>query len=722
MTLDEKVAALVHVWDWSRQKTPRELCETIAAGAGSFERIGLDRDPAATARFVNELRDCVVARSRLHIPPFFLDEGVHGFMQKGATSFPSATALGATWDPELIEQIFGVVAREARSRGTTWILGPNLDLAREPRWGRTDEMYGEDPYHVSRLGSAAIRGLQGNRVGSDAEIDGTHVFATAKHFAAHGQPESGANGGPVNVSERVLRGEFFVPFEAAVRVAKVGSVMAAYNEIDGIPGHVNSWLLGDVLRKEWGFKGIIISDGMGVERLESVHHVARSRAESARKALVAGVDYEIGTTYLELAKEVAEGRVPVSRLDEAVIRTLTVKYALGLFDAKPLDPELAVRSNNTEEHRTLALQAAREGAVLLKNDGILPLVAERLRRIAVVGPNAARAHLGSYSTDPGRGVALLDGIRAAAGPRTVVDYARGCNITAEDLTWEGHWKGEVTLPDPRQEEKLVAEAVRIVRGADVAIVAIGENEATSRETWDNHLGDRDSLALLGAQNALVKALARTGVPLVVIVFNGRPLEIGEAVTASRATLEAFYLGQETGTALAEILFGKVSPSGRLPLTLPKSVGQLPVYYYRKPSARGDYLFSAAKPLFPFGFGLTYTTFKHTAPRVSPARARPGDSVRVTVGVTNTGARAGTDVIQLYVGAKHSSVTRPVRLLRGFERVRLEPGQFKEISFDLGPADLGWWNAAMKFEVEPATYVIEIGPNAEDLVSATLVVE
>jgi beta-glucosidase len=579
-------------------------------------------------------------------------------------------------------------------------------------------MYGEDPYHVSQLGIAAIRGLQGR----GAAIDGAHVFATAKHFAAHGQPESGANGGPVNVSERVLRGDFFVPFEAAVRVANVGSVMAAYNEIDGIPGHVNAWLLGDVLRKEWGFQGIVISDGMGVERLESVHHVTRSRAESARQALLAGVDYEIGTSYLELAKEVREGRVPLARLDEAVVRTLTVKYALGLFEAKPLDPEFAVRTNNTEEHRALALQAAREGAVLLKNDGILPLDPGRLRRIAVVGPNAARAHLGSYSTDPGRGVALLDGIRAAVGPRTVVDYARGCNITAEDLTWEGHWKGEVTLPDPKREQQLVAEAVRTVRGADVAIVAIGENEATSRETWDNHLGDRDSLALLGAQNALVQALAKTGVPLVVVVVNGRPLEIGDAVTASRATLEAFYLGQETGTALAEILFGKVAPSGRLPVTLPKSVGQLPVYYYRKPSARGDYLFSEAKPLFPFGFGLTYTTFAHTTPRVTPERIHPGDSVRVTVGVTNTGSRAGTDVVQLYVGAKHSSVTRPVRLLRRFERVQLSPGQSREITFELGPADLGWWNAKMRFEVQPATYVIEFGSNAAELASTELVVE
>ena len=296
MTPEEKVASLVHVFDWSYQKSAEELCRVVPLGAGSFERVGLRRDPAATASFVNELRACVMARSRLGIPPFFLDEGVHGLMQQGSTNFPVALALGATFNPELVQRIFDVVAREARSRGTSVILGPNLDLAREPRWGRMDEMYGEDPYLVSRLGVAAITGLQG----TTRPIGSAHVLATAKHFAAHSQPESGANGGPVNVSERGLRGEFFPPFEAAVREAAVGAIMAAYNELDGVPGHINSWLLQDVLRNEWGFDGVTFSDGMGVERLESVHHVSTSRAESARKALLAGVDYEIGSTFLEL--------------------------------------------------------------------------------------------------------------------------------------------------------------------------------------------------------------------------------------------------------------------------------------------------------------------------------------------------------------------------------------------------------------------------------------
>jgi len=577
-------------------------------------------------------------------------------------------------------------------------------------------MYGEDPFLVSRLGVAAIQGLQG----AARPIDGEHVLATAKHFGAHSQPESGANGGPVNVSERALRGEFFVPFEAAVTQANVGSVMVAYNELDGVPGHINSWLLGNILRDHWAYDGLIISDGMGVERLQSVHHVSRSRAESARKALLAGIDYEIGQTFLELVGEVAEKRVRIERLDNAVARALAARFELGAFDAPPLDPARAAALNNAEPHRALALTAARQGAVLLHNQDFLPLDRSKVRRIAVIGPNAAGAHLGGYSVDPGRGVSLLDGVRAAvAGKSIEVRYARGCNITSEDLTWQGFWKGPVTLPDAAAEQALIQEAVRTARGADVAIVAIGENEATSRETWDNHLGDRDSLSLLGAQNELVVALAATGVPVVLVVFGGRPLEIGAALERSRAALAAFYLGQEGGTALGEILFGDVSPSGHLPITWPRSVGQLPVYYYRKPSARGPYLFASSTPLFPFGWGLTYTRFEHSAVRVVPERIRAGESARVLVTVTNAGARAGTDVVQLYVGADSSSVTRPVRLARGFQRVDLAPGEAREIAFDVTSADLALWDMQMQRTTEPGRYTLEVGSNAADLAATAL---
>jgi len=715
MTREEKAASLVHVFDWTYKKSADQLCHALPLGPGSFERIGLYRSPAETASVVNELRACMLDKSRLRIPPLFLDEGVHGLMQQGATHFPVALALGASFNPELVGRVFSVVAREARSRGTSWILGPNLDLAREPRWGRMDEMYGEDPYLVARLGVAAIVGLQGTRRPFDAE----HLLATSKHFAAHSQPEGGVNGAPVHVTERSLRAEFLVPFEAAVKEAHVGAVMAAYHEIDGVPGHLNRWLLEDVLRAEWGFDGVTSSDGLGVERLELVHHVTRSRAESARKALLAGIDYEIGATFLELPAEIAAGRVSDARLDEAVERSLAARFELGLFDAAPLDPAHATRVNNAPEHRELALEAARQGAVLLANDGILPLDRKRLRRIAVVGPNAERAHLGGYSVDPGRGVSLLDGVRAAAGSSIEVRYARGCNITREDLTWEGFWKGKVELPDAAGEKALIDEAVRAARGSDVVLVAIGENEATSRETWNNHLGDRDSLALLGAQDELVKALATTGVPVVLIVIGARPLEIGGALSHARAAIAGFYLGQEGGTALAELVFGDTSPSGHLPITWPRSAGQLPAYYYKKPSAIGGYLFSDSAPLFPFGWGLTYTTFAHSEPRVTPASIQPGESAEVTLTVSNTGQRHGTDVVQLYVGARASSVTRPLRLARGFERVALAPGESREVRFAVGPDDLEYFGAEMRREIEPGAYVLEVGSSSAQLAAVEL---
>ena len=718
MTPDEKAASLVHVFDWTYAKTADQLCHALPLGPGSFERIGLHRGPAETASVVNALRACMQERSRLHIPPLFLDEGVHGLMQQGATNFPVALALGASFNPALVQQVFEVVAREARARGTSWILGPNLDLAREPRWGRMDEMYGEDPYLVARLGVAAIVGLQGRQRPFDRE----HVLATTKHFAAHSQPEGGINGAPVSVTERTLRGEFFVPFEAAIGEAHVGAVMAAYHEIDGVPGHINRWLLDDVLRSQWGFDGLVVSDGMGVERLESVHHVTRSRAESARKALLAGIDYEIGATFLELPAEIAAGRVPQARLDEAVERALVARFELGLFDAPALDPAYAARVNNAPEHQKLALEAARQGAVLLANDGVLPLDRKRLRRIAVVGPNAAGAHLGGYSVDPGRAVSLLDGIRAAAGPGLEVRYARGCDITREDLTWQGFWKGKVELPEPAGQKKLIEEAVRTARGTDLVIVAIGENEATSRETWGGHPGDRDSLALLGAQNELVAELGKTGVPIVLVVIGARPLQIGPALSHARAAVAAFYLGQEGGTALAELLFGDVSPSGHLPITWPRSEGQLPAYYYKKPSAIGPYLFSDDKPQFPFGWGLSYTSFAHSEPRVTPTSIGPAGHAEVVLSVTNTGHRPGTDVVQLYVGARHSSVTRPVRLARGFERVALAPGESREVRFTLGPADLAYFGAAMRREVEPGTYVLEVGSSSAELAAVELEVQ
>ena len=426
MSLDEKVAQLYPPRDADRATiSAAELVRRHPLGFSAFGRAGLKRGPRETAVFTNQVQRLLVEKTRLGIPALFIDEALHGLMNQGSTSFPQAIALAATWDPALLREIFSAAAREMRARGSNWALSPVLDLARDPRWGRTEETYGEDPYLVSRLGVAAIEGLQGiSRAGTGttaaasagAAIDRAHVLATAKHFAAHGQPEGGTNAGPANYSERILREQFLVPFQAAVTEAGVASVMASYNEIDGVPSHVNHWLLGDVLRGEWGHRGFITSDGGGIDDLIKTHHVAHDRADAARQALAAGIDFELGDAFSTLTAEVAAGRVAATAIDAAVARVLTAKFRLGLFDDPYVDPEAAAAVTNSAAHQALALRAAREAIVLLQNRGaLLPLDRAKIHSIAVIGPDAADVHLGGYSVDPGRGVSILDGIRRKLG-------------------------------------------------------------------------------------------------------------------------------------------------------------------------------------------------------------------------------------------------------------------------------------------------------------------
>jgi beta-glucosidase len=721
MTLDEKIAQLMPVRDDDRgQLTPEALAQRYPNGIGALGRVGLKRTPRETALYTNAVQRYLVSKTRLGIPAFFIDEALHGLMNKGSTSFPQALALAATWDPALVERAFAVAAAEARARGSNWELTPVLDLAREPRWGRTEETYGEDPFLVARMGVAAIRGLQGRRA-ADAPIDAQHVLATAKHFAAHGQPESGTNAGPANYSMRILREQFLVPFQAAVMEAGVGSVMASYNEIDGVPSHVNRWLLTDLLRGEWGFGGVVTSDGGGIDDLVRTHHVAADRAEAARRALGAGVDYELGNAMSTLGGEIAAGRVAPAAIDEAAGRVLRAKLLLGLFERPYVDADAADAATNGPGARALARQTAREAIVLLKNErNVLPLDRSRVRTIAVLGPDAADAHLGGYSVDPGYTVSILDGVRAKVGPGVKVSYAEGCRITAARRTWQGWWEDAVDPPDRSNEAATIAEAARLAKGADVALLVIGENEATCREGWaQNHLGDRDSLELLGGQAALVRAVVATGTPTIVFLINGRPLAIPEVAETVPAILEGFYLGEETGSAVADVLFGDVSPGGKLPITVPRSVGQLPDYYYQKPSSRRDYLWSKKEPLWPFGFGLSYATFSFTNLQVTPAKIARDGSARVEVDVTNTGRVAGDEVVQLYLHDQVSSVTRPVKELKGFERVTLGPGERRRVAFTITPAMLSFLDAAMKRTVEPGLFDVMVGPSSVDLQMAAL---
>ncbi|HLZ41584.1 MAG TPA: glycoside hydrolase family 3 N-terminal domain-containing protein [Candidatus Sulfotelmatobacter sp.] len=677
--------------------------------------------PHDAAAMRNRAQHYLAEKTRLGIPAIFQGEALHGFMAYGSTSFPQVLGLASTWDPELVRQAFTAAADEMASSGVNQAFTPVLDLARDPRWGRTEETYGEDPYLAARMGVAAITGLQG----TNWMIDRHHVLATMKHFAAHGQPESGTNTAPANFSERELRETFLVPFEAAVKEAHVGSAMASYNEIDGIPSHVNSWLLDRVLRQEWGFRGYVTSDGGGLQMLVETHHVAADFAEAARKALAAGVDYDLsdGSVFETLLDQVRAGKVPQAELDQAVERVLEAKFRLGLFENPYVDPDYAQKITNSPEHRQLALNVALKSIVLLKNDkNLLPLDLQKLKTIAVIGPNAADVHLGGYSRDPGPGnqISILDCIRKRVTASVKVLYAEGCKITTGKQGWAAWYENKVEQPDAKADAQEIQAAVAVARKADVAILVVGENESTNREAWSaQHLGDRDSLDLLGSQEALVRAIVETGTPTVVLLNNGRPLSINYVKEHVPAILEGWYLGEQAGTAAANVLFGDVNPGGKLPISFPRSVGQLPDYYDHKPSRNRAYLFDGRDPIFPFGYGLSYTQFRFENLRLEPQSIRPGGSAKISVDVTNTGSRAGDEVAQLYVHQRVASRTRPVKQLEGFKRVTLEPGQKITVDFMITPDNLSLIDVNMNKVVEPGTFDLMVGPDSVDTASVPL---
>ena len=685
-------------------------------GAGAISRLGLRRSPGDTARLYNDIQRLLIEQTRLGIPALFVDEALHGLMAQGSTSFPQAIALASAWDPDLMQEVFTAAAAEMRARGGNYALTPVLDLARDPRWGRTEETYGEDPHLTATLGVAAVRGLQGDGL----PIAPDRVLATAKHFAVHGQPEAGCNGGPTNFALRDIREVFLQPFQAAVTKAGVQSVMASYNEIDGIPVHVNRWLLGDVLRGEWGFQGFVTSDGYGIHQLISEHHVAADTADAARQALLAGVDFELDDTFPTLLAQVQAGAVPEAAIDQAVSRVLRAKFLLGLFEQSYADPDHAERITNCQAHQELALRAAQRALVLLKNDGLLPLDAQHLRTVAVIGPNAADLHLGGYSVDPGRGVSVLDGLRARLAGAAQVLYAEGCRITEGVQGWQGWWNDAVTPANPAEDDARIAAAVEVARQADVVLLVLGENESTCREGWSaGHLGDRDTLDLPGRQDDLARAVLETGKPTVVLLFNGRPLSILELAERAPAILEGWYLGQETGTAVADVLFGDVNPGGKLPITFPRSVGQIPAFYNHKPSARRGYLFHDNAPLFPFGHGLSYTTFAYDNLHVTPQQIAPDGATVVSVDVTNTGQQAGDEVVQLYLRDQVSSATRPVMELKGFRRITLQPGETQIVRFTLTPEHLQFLDTRMQLTVEPGLFDVMVGGSSLQVQTVTL---
>jgi len=699
-------------------------------GLGTYafldEFTGLSGDAKAGAENRNLLQEWVLKNTRLGVPIMFHGEALHGAVVKGATSFPQAVGLGSTWDPALLEQMFSTVAVEERALGNLLVLAPVFDLSRDPRYGRVEEMYSEDPYLVGQLGTAAVLGLQG----SEGRLDENHVFATAKHFV-HGQPENGTNGGPSDFSEHTMRSVFLYPFEQAVKKGHIEAVMPSYNEtLGGIPSNANPWLLKEVLRKEWGFKGITVSDYTAIDQLAAIHRVALDKAAAGLLAFRSGVDMELPepSAYPSLIDAVRTGKISEEELDVTVGRVLAAKFNAGLFEHPLVDTGRAAREVGTADHGKLARKVADEAIVLLKNqNGVLPLNVESLKTIAVIGPNANKERLGDYSGLPAHYVTILDGIKKRVGPGTKVIYAEGCRISEPDSAPNTNGFLNYKPPTAETDRRLMEEAVTAAKSADVIILVLGGNETVSREaTGDSGAGysiygDSDSIELPGRQNELVDRISKLTKPTVAVLLNGKAYAIEQLVRQVPAIVEGWYLGQETGNAIAGVLFGDVNPSGHLPVTIARNVGQLPVFYYKTPNARLGYVLDDNTPLFPFGFGLSYTTFSIGELTVDHETMGRNGTAKVSVTVTNTGLRAGDEVVQMYVHHPISSIVQPVIALRGFQRIHLGPHESKAVSFDVGPEQLSILDAEMNRTVETGPVEILIGLSSVDTSKVQLIV-
>jgi beta-glucosidase len=688
MTLEEKVRQLDlyagapvlmsrHTDDTHAAKDAVFLPEKAEALWGSLG-VGGIHDLNPTPEESNAIQRWVIAHNRLGIPALFIEEGLHGF--DTGTVFPAPLNLAATFDPKLAQQTGAAIAAEARATGVGMILAPVLDLAREPRWGRVEEDFGEDPYLTGQMGLAYVRGAQGESLNTDHT-----VVAEPKHFAGHGSPEGGTNTSPVHIGERELRSVMLKSFEPAFREGHAMATMAAYHEIDGIPITADPFLLKTVLRGEWGFQGMVLSDLGAIQRLYQVHHIAATPKDASCLAIRSGVDmqfYDFDHDVFQkaLLDCLHEGTLPEADLDRAVSVVLRLKFSLGLFDHPFVAPSLNQTVYRSQEHLDVSLQSARESMTLLKNDDHLLPLSKSVGHIAVIGPNANVARYGDYEKETnGKHVSLLKGIQSAV-PSATVDFDEGQDISA---------------------------AVAKAKAADVVVLGLGERQGISGEGFD-----RSELRLPGQQEQLLEAVVQTGKPVVLVLENGRPLTIGWAKQHVGAILEAWYPGEFGGKAIAETLFGDNTPSGRLTITFPRSVGQLPDFYNSDPSRVHKYVDDDGKPLFPFGFGLSYTSFRYGDIAVqAPVTGSKADVV-VSFQVTNTGEREGTEVPQLYVRQEVGSVETPERSLEGFTRIHLKPDESRTVTMHLHQSQLAVWNAEKTWAVEPGYYTVWVGGSSE----------
>ncbi len=732
MTKEEKVGQLSKLLGW-------EMYEKSAKGVGVSaklkkavhdQHIGLlwatlradpwtqktllnGLSPVEAARATNSIQRYMLDSTRLGIPLLLSEEAPHGHMAIGATVFPTAIGQASTWNPVLIEQMAATIAKETYAVGGKNGYGPVLDLARDPRWSRTEETYGEDAYLIGQMGRAMVKGFQGDVIGKEDKIIGT-----LKHFVAYAVPEGGHNGEGVSVGERAMRHHYLYPFEQAVR-AGAGSVMTAYNSIDGIPCSANPWLLKDVLRKDWGFNGFVVSDLLSISGLNGGHATASTAAEGASQSIHAGLDVDLsGTGYgANLLEAVNSGLVETSVLDTAVARVLRMKFKLGLFDRPFVDEKLVAKKVATVENVTIARKVAQESIVLLKNEGDLLPLKKTVKRIAVVGPNADNAYnqLGDYTAPQadGKVKTVLAGIRAAVGKGTQIDYVKGCAIRD-------------TL------NSNIQDAVAAAKLSDVVVVVLGGSSARDFKTTYQATGaanvdinavsdmesgegfDRVSLDMMGHQLQLLQALEKTGKPIVLVTIMGRPLNLNWAAAHIPAIVNAWYPGQEGGLAIADVLFGDYNPAGRMPISVPRSVGQLPVHYNHNKPKHHDYVEMSAKPLYAFGHGLSYSKFEYANLVVDVKESAEDFACTVSFDVENKGLLNGDEVAQLYVVDEVSSVVTAIKQLKRFERKSIGAGKRERVSFQLTKEDLKLWAVDNRWKTEKGKFKLLIGAGSDDV--------
>jgi len=730
MTIEEKVSqmlklSLENIKRDENGKVPEEALKLLFNGQ-SIGCLDPPRTNIEDIAAISQAADQYLRKNtRLGIPAIQVElSGMHGILAHGATNFPQTIGQGSTWNPEMIRKMAEVIAYEGSLAGCDQAFSPLFDLARDPRYGRVEECFGEDPYLVAEMGKAFVIGMQGDPKVTKNYIPEGHLMGTAKHYVAYCTPTAGINIAPVEVGPRDLRNLHLYPFEKAVREANVYSIMPAYSEVNGIPVHASEYLLRDILRKEYGFKGYVFADYGAVSMLQTVHKVTSSKAETAIIALKAGVDQEGSDyAYSELISLAKSDNEISALVDEAVKNILTVKFRAGLFDRPYVAPKKVSDLVHTKESVKLAREIAEESVVLLKNqDDLLPLNATGLKSVAVIGPNADQVQYGDYSItkDNSSGVTILRGIKNITKDKVTINYAKGCGIT--DLDSSGF-----------------DEAINAAKKSEVVILVIGGTSMSLSGTGSGELAgegayptcgegyDRAELTPPGIQPELIQAIYKTGKPIVLIMVHGRAYSIKWEKEHIPAILDAWYPGEEGGNAVARILFGEVVPSGRLTVSVPQSVGHVPVFYNYKPSGRGDYhqpgtpekpgrdyVFSSTDPLFPFGYGLSYTQFEYSDLRIDQKELKAADTLRLSVKIKNTGAVTGKEVVQVYINDKISSVTTPVKVLKGFKKTEINPNEITKLSFLIPCRELGLWDKNMNYVIEPGEFEIMIGASAEDI--------